>query len=224
VLLPYAQAQIDNPFAGPSYQCPSCGRVYDSSLEKMSRQRSAGLDRIYTEDEIQAAKASPSFEREYNLKYLGLIGNVFHTKDIEAAIEKGRGLSSIDDNHYTQKSVGLDPGFGSSNFGVCITELVDGTINVIHAEEYQRPDFNEMINTTMRLLDQYNISFDNSCRVYIDGANPSFIRALKDTCDEDPDYERLITRYKQNTKNPAASIDLPWLERQWFMLPVAFNK
>ena len=26
----------------------------------------------------------------------------------------------------TQKSVGLDPGFGSSNFGVCITELRDG--------------------------------------------------------------------------------------------------
>ena len=48
-----------------------------------------GLGRIYTEDEIRAAKASPSFEREYNLKYLGLIGNVFHTKDIETAMEKG---------------------------------------------------------------------------------------------------------------------------------------
>ena len=45
-----------------------------------------GLNRIYQEDEISAAKASPSFEREYNLKYLGLIGNVFHTKDIEAAV------------------------------------------------------------------------------------------------------------------------------------------
>ena len=32
-------------------------------------------------------------------------------------------------------SVGLDPGFGSSNFGVCITELVDGPVNII-AEEY----------------------------------------------------------------------------------------
>ena len=48
-----------------------------------------GLNRIYMEDEIGAAKASPSFEREYNLKYLGLIGNVFHIKDIEAAIDKG---------------------------------------------------------------------------------------------------------------------------------------
>lgn len=49
-----------------------------------------GIDRIYTEDEIRAAKASPSFEREYNLKYLGLIGNVFH---IEAAIEKRRNFN-----------------------------------------------------------------------------------------------------------------------------------
>jgi late competence protein required for DNA uptake (superfamily II DNA/RNA helicase) len=39
-----------------------------------------GLGRIYNMAEIDAAKASPSFEREYNLKYLGLIGNVFHTK------------------------------------------------------------------------------------------------------------------------------------------------
>ena len=40
-----------------------------------------GLNKIYTAEEIAAAKASPSFEREYNLKYLGLIGNVFHVKD-----------------------------------------------------------------------------------------------------------------------------------------------
>jgi hypothetical protein len=48
-----------------------------------------GIGKIYTAEEIQQAKQSPSFEREYNLKYLGRIGNVFHTKDIEAALELG---------------------------------------------------------------------------------------------------------------------------------------
>ena len=43
-----------------------------------------GLDRIYTRQEIEKAKASPSFEREYNLKYLGHIGNVFNPADIDA--------------------------------------------------------------------------------------------------------------------------------------------
>ena len=74
-----------------------------------------GLGHIYTEDEIQAAKASPSFERGYNLKYLGLIGNVFHTKDIDAAIEKGSSLE-IQAAVYTQKSVGLDQ---ESIYGFC---------------------------------------------------------------------------------------------------------
>ncbi len=39
------------------------------------------------------------------------------------------------------------------------------------------PDFNEMINT--RLLDEYGIKFNNRCRIFVDGANPSFISALK---------------------------------------------
>jgi hypothetical protein len=48
-------------------------------------------------------------------------------------------MKEINFTGYTQKSVGLDPGFGSSNFGVCITELVDDIVNVLPAEEYQRP-------------------------------------------------------------------------------------
>jgi hypothetical protein len=75
-----------------------------------------GLGKIYTQEEIDKAKASPSFEREYNLKYLGLIGNVFHTKDIEAAIQKGTGYSPDQINHFYQKSMGIDPAFGSSAF------------------------------------------------------------------------------------------------------------
>ena len=42
-----------------------------------------GLDKIYSKAEIDKAKASPSFEREYCLKYQGLIGNVFSQLSIE---------------------------------------------------------------------------------------------------------------------------------------------
>ena len=44
------------------------------------------IDKIYSGEEIEKTKASPSFEREYNLKYLGPIGNVFSPGDIDAAI------------------------------------------------------------------------------------------------------------------------------------------
>jgi hypothetical protein len=48
---------------------------------------------IYSQVQIEAARQSPSFEREYNGKYLGLIGNVFHMKDTDTAC-KGQALQS----------------------------------------------------------------------------------------------------------------------------------
>jgi hypothetical protein len=181
-----------------------------------------GLGRIYSEDDIGAAKASPAFEREYNLKYLGLIGNVFHTKDIDSAIEKGRNFSHIMVNSYSQKSMGLDPGFGSSNFGVSITELVDGGINILHAEEYHRPDFNEMVDLAVNLIEQYNLSFWGNDRIFVDGANPSFIRALKARVGESVTYEEDIARWKSD--NGATFVTLDWLTNNMFILPVAFSK
>ncbi len=37
-----------------------------------------GIGKIYSEEEIEKAKQSPSFEREYNLKYLGKMPSVHH--------------------------------------------------------------------------------------------------------------------------------------------------
>jgi hypothetical protein len=42
-----------------------------------------GINKIYTEKEIAKAQKSPSFPREYQLQYLGLIGNVFSHSAIE---------------------------------------------------------------------------------------------------------------------------------------------
>jgi hypothetical protein len=46
------------------------------------------LGKIYNEKEIAIARTSPSFEREYNLKYLGSIGNLTPYQDVDAAIEE----------------------------------------------------------------------------------------------------------------------------------------
>ncbi|MFL6391980.1 MAG: hypothetical protein ACJ71E_08025 [Nitrososphaeraceae archaeon] len=44
----------------------------------------------------------------------------------------------------------------------------------MHAEEYHRPDYNEMLSTVYGLMSRYDVD-----KVYIDGANPSFIKSLK---------------------------------------------
>jgi hypothetical protein len=152
-----------------------------------------GIGKIYTAEEIEKAKASPSFEREYNLKYLGRIGNVFHTKDIEAAIEKGRKYNPdvIGPSYFTSKSMGIDPAWGSSAFGIVVTQWVDGIVQILYAEEYHRPDYNEMLSTVYRLMSKYDVD-----KVYIDDANPSFIKSLKLQIGEDADYDKVIARYR----------------------------
>ena len=154
-----------------------------------------GLDKIYTKEEIEKAKVSPSFEREYNLKYLGGIGNVFHTKDIEAAIERGKLYDPTIPNEYAKRCMGIDPAYGSSSFGIVVTQFVDGCVQILHAEEYKRPDFNEMLEEVWGLLVEYNIK-----KIYIDGANPSFIKGLKIQWGERPDFENVKKEYRQYMK------------------------
>jgi hypothetical protein len=150
-----------------------------------------GISKIYTAEEIEKAKQSPSFEREYNCKYLGRIGNVFHTKDIEAAIAKGRNYdpNAIDLFHFFSRSMGIDPAYGSSAFGIVVTQWADGVIQVLYADEFHRADYNDMLNTVLELMTKYNVDL-----TYIDGANPSFIRSLKLQIGEKADYLEELKR------------------------------
>src|SRR5919112_1954803 len=143
-----------------------------------------GLDKIYTREEIEKTKISPSFEREYNLQYLGGIGNVFHTKDIDAAIEQGKLYDPTIPDTHSQQCMGIDPAYGSSSFGIVVLRFVDGQLQILHAEEYKRPDFNEMLVRVWDLLVKHSVE-----KVMIDGANPSFIKSLKINLGERPDYE-----------------------------------
>ena len=53
--------------------------------------------------------------------------------------------------------------------------------------------------------------------VYIDGANPSFIKSLKLQIGEDPDYDKVIARYRSEGLGDSWSKDMR-------IVPVNFNK
>ena len=48
-----------------------------------------GLNKIYTEEEIERAKHSPSFDREYRCQFSGFIGNLFSPLQVDKVIELG---------------------------------------------------------------------------------------------------------------------------------------
>jgi hypothetical protein len=81
----------------------------------------------------------------------------------------------------------------------------------LHAEEYRRPDYNEMLSTVYGLMSKYNVD-----KVYIDGANPSFIKSLKLQIGEDADYDKVIARHRSEKMSGNWSKDMK-------IVPVNFN-
>src|SRR6476620_9540825 len=94
---------------------------------------------IYTKEEIDKARLSPGFGREYELQYLGKIGNVFNSLQIDKTIELGELYKEIPVNDNTLHSVGVDVGFGSSNTAIVLTEFLkeESKIRVLYAEEFE---------------------------------------------------------------------------------------
>jgi hypothetical protein len=41
--------------------------------------------------------------------------------------------------------MGIDPGFGSSKFGVTILQLDDNVLKILYAKEFDRPSYENMI-------------------------------------------------------------------------------
>jgi hypothetical protein len=91
----------------------------------------------------------------------------------------------------SSKSLGLDPAWGSSAFGIVLTEFVDGIVRILYADEFHKADYADMLRRVYDLMSKYEVD-----KVYCDGANPSFIRSLKLEIGEDPDYDEVIARYK----------------------------
>jgi hypothetical protein len=60
--------------------------------------------------------------------------------------------------------------------------------------------FSGMLLLLIRLMNQFGIKIrDYSSRIYVDGANPEFIRSLKHQLGERPDYEDEIKFYQSNS-------------------------
>jgi hypothetical protein len=83
-----------------------------------------GIGRIYAQEEIDKAKQSPGFDREYGLQYLGKVGNIFSEIQILKAIELRDKYKHLPINNFTIHSIGVDIGLGSSNTAVVGTEFL----------------------------------------------------------------------------------------------------
>ena len=170
-----------------------------------------GLGSIYTKEEIDKAKLSPSFPREYGLQYLGLIGNVFSQLSIDNATNLSYNPDNINKN--AKKSIGVDAGFGSSNFAIVVTQYVDRRIQVIFAEEYERPNFAAMINRIWEIKQRCGYISN----IYVDAANPEVWESLKREFNEPFNQQYMSDQIAQCKKYNLH------LEDRMIIVPVPFS-
>jgi hypothetical protein len=165
-----------------------------------------GLGKIYATEEIEKAKMSPSFDREYCLKFSGKIGNLLSPLKIDTAVQLGEKLKDIPINPYCIHSLGVDWGFGSSATALVLTEHLteQNKIRVIYAEEFDNhPEQQDIINRIFEIHKQYH-----NLWVFCDGSNRGAMTSLKIAFGEDPHYDKVEDVSPSSNK----------------IIPIAFNR
>jgi hypothetical protein len=161
----------------------------NSIYTKLFLNYEVGLNKIFSKKDIEKAKQSPSFEREYNLRYAFDIGNVLTEQLIQRCLD-----IKYDPNYVVYecpKSIGIDPSYGSSKFAIVVTQFMDGRIQVLYADEFERPDPFEMERLALDLTRQYGL-FEGTTQngqLLVDGANVNFIKSMKHMLNENIHYE-----------------------------------
>ena len=126
-----------------------------------------GINKVFRPEDIETAKKSPSFEREYNLKYGFGMGDVYENLD--------NIIQEYDLNIVGGRSGCYgDPAFGSSNFGVLGGEIRDDLLYITEANEFPRPSPSAMLDVMEDMANRYN----QNCK--IDSAHAGFIRDLEE--------------------------------------------
>lgn len=127
-----------------------------------------GMGNIYTEKDIEMAKQSPSFEREYNLKYGYGIGNIFPHQLLDQCIQPYD--LTLKDGY---KCLAVDPAYGSSKFAIVGVEQLDGILYVKEARQYERPSPSAMLEVVSTIAKDYGL-------VFVDSAHPGLILDLNE--------------------------------------------
>jgi hypothetical protein len=156
-----------------------------------------GLNRMYSNSEVQLARQSSSFSREMENKFLGQVGNVFTPQSIEAAVSRGENYNPDEIDYSTRKILSCDPGWGSSAFGLCLAQMKNKQIQILQAEEY-RVDYESMLSIVWDVLMRYGKTVS---KIYVDGANANFIKSLKIKIGEDENYSEVIADCRKSHRN-----------------------
>lgn len=124
---------------------------------------------IFTKEQIEIARKSQSFEREYNLQYGVGVGNLYPSSLIDECTQ-------LYDLTYKdgEKVRCVDPAFGSSKFAITEWERLDGIMYCKYCVQLERPSPTAITEMLVERDRKYPMN------TIVDSAHPGLIRDLID--------------------------------------------
>jgi hypothetical protein len=154
------------------------------------------------------------FASYHEAQFVDTFGDLFDYEAVIACENRGRiyGLHELIDseiNFNTVKSVGYDPGHGSSKYAICALEWLPitmlsaypnaagpGILRVIYCHEFDKKLHTDMVNKVVKLYNRIGAR-----KIYGGAVNPEILRDIKIAIGEDSKYERLVDRAR-TTRRP----------------------
>ena len=172
----------------------------------------AGLIEQEFLDRARAEMGSQEFNKFFEAEFSATQGNIFNFEMVDKALQLGKtsDIKNVTDDFSRPRYMGVDPGHGSSNFGICITQPRKNFIEVIYAKEFNRESIAEMIEYCWILAHQYNVE-----KVFIDGNNSGHVRDFKRRFGENQYYEKEVATLRGQNQEIAQFMKI---------VPVNFGK
>lgn len=229
-----AEGFISKPNSNPTIIFVSTPNAPNGLLQQLEQEKNSLYNRlffdyryglegpqpIYSQEQIDRAKLSPEFGREYEGKYLGLFGNVLSTIAVDRCISTGEILAktaSLDDwNIPTKYVMSIDIGWGSSNTAIMCSRFVNGKVQIIYSKEFNRPVFQDIIDEIWRLFHNCN-GRDNLQNILIDASATELYTSLCNEFDQNPSRKYLEDKQKWCKERNV------YLGDQVFICPIPFN-
>jgi len=165
---------------GLFYKIENEGKFGKSYFHKILLDYRRGLGKIYDDDFIARERNEPYFEREYNLKYLGVIGNVWTASSIQQCTQLAETYRGVSINTYAYHPVGVDYGYGSdSKTVICIGEW-DSERKILRIVKMD--DFGDIPPTpelvANRMFDYYQ-EYGPNTHFFVDGSSAGSVNQAK---------------------------------------------
>lgn len=147
----------------------------DSLWTKLYFDYRVAVNHMWTPQEVEHMKRSPSFPKEYDLKFGYGISTIFNAHDIDSITSDPYDTREEKcTNPYFTKWLAIDPGWGGSNsFGIVTVQWKDSKLEVVYESEFQAPLMEDVRKLIHQLIQKYHI-----CRCYIDQSSAVLIRQL----------------------------------------------